>query len=285
VVGTKRGRGTCPAELIVEVDCREKKPILFPQFVRLGGRVVRVCTRSRMLKAGDYRLAAAPKLVVVERKGCPLELLSCALVRKSKFRKQLRKLRDSAEIPVLLLDMRPSDLLDWAELEVVKGLQEAKRMLKEGADGLAAMVLAETLRIAMEEGVQVLWSGRGRADSPGKAVDAGRGVLLVMLAAADAANKMLVGPRGDFRAKPRDAADGVSGGVEGDGGGGPEEGQEVRSDQCVSRDGVGCQREEVVEGGGVGQSGGCGETGDGPGGLHECRRGDLPRNGNGADEG
>lgn len=99
-----------PRSVTVEIDDREKYPVLFPPYVRwfdLDGRphLIRVETTRRRLAVGDYRLASAPEGCVVERKGSLEELAGNLLTRdRRRCLSALLRLVRGCRQPVLLLD-------------------------------------------------------------------------------------------------------------------------------------------------------------------------------------
>lgn len=104
-----------PRTVTVLIDSRENYPLLFPQRLRLWvagkPRLVRVKTEKRTLKTGDYLLAARPNGCVIERKGSISEIARNLLDPKDKSRASAAFSRlAKCELPVLLLDMTPSDM-------------------------------------------------------------------------------------------------------------------------------------------------------------------------------
>jgi hypothetical protein len=106
-----------PSQVTVEIDTRERLPLLFPANVTVwdGDRpkLVTVNTLRSTLNAGDYRLLEAPNLCVVERKGAASELYKNLLDSKDGARqaRAFGRLRDSSRFPFLLVQMGASGLL------------------------------------------------------------------------------------------------------------------------------------------------------------------------------
>jgi len=102
--------------LTVEVDSREKIPLIFPATFDVWSsgkpRVVRVKTEVVCLDAGDYRLKSMPGRAVVERKGTVRELCNNLLgTDQQRQGRAFRKLAASAEFPYLFLHTTATALL------------------------------------------------------------------------------------------------------------------------------------------------------------------------------
>lgn len=97
------------------VDIREKKPLPFPDHLVVGSekgtRVVRLLTRRSLLETGDYVLAEAPALAVVERKANFAELHKNLLtpVGRARFDAELHRLQPFAH-KWLFLEGDPHEL-------------------------------------------------------------------------------------------------------------------------------------------------------------------------------
>lgn len=98
-------------ELTVIVDTREQRPLMFPKVVVIGGKGRLVKVVSRKLDAGDYALAGAEDVCVVERKGSISEIcknMSCFdSARQNSSFERLAKVRH----PVILVEQTLGDLL------------------------------------------------------------------------------------------------------------------------------------------------------------------------------
>ena len=100
-------------------DTREKKPLLFPGNIRLPDDsslptkrktvLVRIHTVKETLKTGDYLLRGYEGCTMIERKGSLREIAQNCLTRKDRprFVDCLKRMRDSCEDPVLLLEGTP----------------------------------------------------------------------------------------------------------------------------------------------------------------------------------
>lgn len=110
-----------PKEITVEIDTREQYPVLFPATVTILDPVthkihrVNVATRKVKLDAGDYRLMEYPEVCVVERKASQSELTKNLLSLDDAGRQQraFQKLSDCCLYPVLLLELSPSEILEY----------------------------------------------------------------------------------------------------------------------------------------------------------------------------
>jgi len=103
---------------IIEIDPREKHPLLFPQTLILndglggGRRVVPLQTRPATMLYGDYRLASDPEGVVIERKASLTEITANLFgPRRKNFILELSRLRDHTRHPYLLYEGSPASLL------------------------------------------------------------------------------------------------------------------------------------------------------------------------------
>ena len=112
-------RYNLPAEVTMQVDTREKFPVLFPSTVRISHPerkyrqlVVAVKMERVKLDYGDYRLKEYPNCCVVERKATQRELFKNILNSKDSVRqaKSFRKL-STCEHPYLLIEASASELL------------------------------------------------------------------------------------------------------------------------------------------------------------------------------
>lgn len=105
-------------KLIVNVDSREKYPVLFPATIRIKEQVFEVQSVISRLSYGDYSLSCDPTGCVIERKGSQAELLTNLFdpIDMPRACRAFARLADYARRPVLLLDMRPSELLDTSRL-------------------------------------------------------------------------------------------------------------------------------------------------------------------------
>ena len=108
-----------PDVITVQVDTREKYPMLFPSTIRVvhpslqcKSVLVKVKTQKIKLDKGDYQLAEYPECCVIERKASQLELFKNLNEARDSIRqaKAFRKLA-TVEYPVLMVEATPSELL------------------------------------------------------------------------------------------------------------------------------------------------------------------------------
>ena len=139
-----------PSAVTVQVDDREKLPLLFPATVRVWtgqkSRLVRVSVERVRLNCGDYRLKEAPRLCLVERKGSAEELYR-NLMDPEDSRRQARafsRLARGARYPYLLVETAASTLLCRTPRtpEPERFLQRLSRVLSQF--GLHLMLLPQT---------------------------------------------------------------------------------------------------------------------------------------------
>jgi ERCC4-type nuclease len=97
--------------VVIEVDNREKNPVLFPSTMVWSHRpfertLVKVEVRRRELPLGDYRLANYPRCCVVERKSGLTELCQNLLspTDRARFQEAWNRFVTGCRYPVLLLD-------------------------------------------------------------------------------------------------------------------------------------------------------------------------------------
>jgi ERCC4-type nuclease len=114
-----KSRYDIPDKVTVQVDTREKFPMLFPSNIRIvhpilqcGTILIKVVTEKKKLDIGDYRLAEYPDCCVIERKASQLELFKNLMEHRDSIRqaKAFRKLA-TVEYPVLMVEASPSELL------------------------------------------------------------------------------------------------------------------------------------------------------------------------------
>ena len=107
--------------LTILVDQREKQPLLLPGTVRLAWRpymadatssLFIVTQKKATLKTGDYQLEDHPSGCIIERKGSLSEICGNLFepVRRTRFIDELKRLRDTCRLPVLLFEGDPHDL-------------------------------------------------------------------------------------------------------------------------------------------------------------------------------
>lgn len=114
-----KARYDIPDKVTVEVDTREKFPMLFPANIRIvhpclqmSSILIKVSVTRKKLDVGDYRLAEYPTVCVVERKASQLELFKNLMESTDSIRqaKAFRRLA-TVDHPVLLVEATPSELL------------------------------------------------------------------------------------------------------------------------------------------------------------------------------
>jgi len=107
-----------PRQFCVEIDDREKKPLLFPEYIKLpttsAGTAfvnVRITTKSTRMDAGDYRLQGYD-YAGIERKSGQTELITNLTTNDyPRFYRALCRFATTYEQPVLLIESTPSLLL------------------------------------------------------------------------------------------------------------------------------------------------------------------------------
>jgi hypothetical protein len=105
-----------PKSVTVQVDSREKTPLLFPATARLwrgdNPYLVQICVEKIKLDGGDYRLKEYPAACIIERKGSVRELAGNFLTGDSDRQcRAFGRLVDSCSYPLLLLETGPSLLM------------------------------------------------------------------------------------------------------------------------------------------------------------------------------
>ena len=107
-----------PRKLTLEIDNREKKPLIFPKNIFVpatpGGRKrrpIEISPISIRLPTGDYRLKDYPDLCIIERKAGQDELITNLTTKDYKrFYNMLKRLSKEAQYPVLLVEATPNML-------------------------------------------------------------------------------------------------------------------------------------------------------------------------------
>ena len=114
-----KARYDIPDKVTVQVDTREKFPMLFPANIWIAHPAlqrqsvrVKVKVEKETLHIGDYRLAEYPDCCVIERKASQLELFKNLMEDHDSIRqaKAFRKLA-TVEFPVLMVEASPSEML------------------------------------------------------------------------------------------------------------------------------------------------------------------------------
>lgn len=113
-------RYNIPTLITVQIDSREKYPILFPDIVFIAHPEltykqipVRVKIERIALPYGDYSIKEYPDLCVFERKATQLEIYKNVNESHDRIRqaKAFRRLATSCKFPFLLLEASPAELL------------------------------------------------------------------------------------------------------------------------------------------------------------------------------
>lgn len=109
-----------PNVVTIQIDSREKNPMLFPSMIHVGdpelayGTLpIAVQEETVALPFGDYRLKEYPKLAVFERKATQLEIYKNLNESHDRARqaRAFRKLASGCEHPYLLVEASPAELL------------------------------------------------------------------------------------------------------------------------------------------------------------------------------
>lgn len=109
-----------PNKVTVQIDTREKLPVLFPNIIKIGSPEltyrelpIAVDVERKKLEFGDYRLKEYPDQCVVERKASQLELFKNFNDSKDRIRqaKSFRKLVSGCKYPYILVEASPARLL------------------------------------------------------------------------------------------------------------------------------------------------------------------------------
>ncbi|KKN66022.1 hypothetical protein LCGC14_0476140 [marine sediment metagenome] len=162
-----------PEVLTVQVDTREKTPVLFPSTIRIQHPeqagvfiVLQVNTQRVKLDYGDYRLKKFPICCVIERKASQLELFKNVMDHRDSIRqaKSFRKL-STCEYPYLLVEASPAELM------------------KVSANVRQPDLVIHKLTVAMAKyGLHLLWIPWGRSAARRKTL--GEVMLHIMLSCA-----------------------------------------------------------------------------------------------------
>lgn len=108
-----------PSALTVQIDTREKYPLLFPSNIYVEDPskanvpvLVSIATEHLALKTGDYRLKEYPDSCVVERKASQQELIKNLFNTKDFARQSasFARLASCCTHPILLLETTPLEL-------------------------------------------------------------------------------------------------------------------------------------------------------------------------------
>lgn len=141
-------RYSVPLHVTVQVDTREKYPVLFPDSIRIPHPereyrtlLIKVITEKRKLDIGDYRLKEYPNCCVVERKASQLELFKNVMNCRDSVRqaKAFRKL-STVQHPVILIEASPSSLM-----------QKSKRIPDP------ELLISKLTMVLSKYGFQTLW--------------------------------------------------------------------------------------------------------------------------------
>lgn len=108
-------RYNIPTSITVQVDTREKYPVLFPDNILIPhpeiaskNIMIAVLVENTKLDCGDYRLKEFPECCVIERKGSILEIYKNMMDTNDMVRqaKSFRKL-SAVEYPYLMIEASP----------------------------------------------------------------------------------------------------------------------------------------------------------------------------------
>lgn len=161
-----------PRTITVQVDSRERYPVLFPANVhisdpcRIGRKIlIKVKTEVIKLDTGDYRLKEYPNTCVIERKGAQRELFKNLFNQRDMIRsaKAFRRL-SAVEHPYLLLEVSPAALLSTRHTPF----------------GLSPETLLERLSgVIAKYDLNTLWTGKSNSSSARR--DLGTVLVYLML--------------------------------------------------------------------------------------------------------
>jgi ERCC4-type nuclease len=116
-MSSKRASYKLPRDLLIEVDSREQKPLIFPSTLTCKvdtgkSRTFRIHTTTATLDAADYRLSSHPLAGGVERKSGLNELSQNLLTKdRTRFTNAFQRLLDQYQSPLLLVEGQPKDIL------------------------------------------------------------------------------------------------------------------------------------------------------------------------------
>ncbi|MCC6671816.1 MAG: ERCC4 domain-containing protein, partial [Planctomycetes bacterium] len=96
------------APRVVLVDSREQRPLPLAHVIRETGLHFEV--QRAALATGDYCLADAPHLCLIERKSLP-DLAHVVGARRERFERELARLKAECTLPVLLVEGHVADVL------------------------------------------------------------------------------------------------------------------------------------------------------------------------------
>lgn len=120
-------RYSIPGVVTVQVDTREKAPLLFPSTISIPHPedtwkqlTIQVKTEKVKLDYGDYRLKEYPMECVIERKGSQLEIFKNMIDSTDRIRqsKSFRKLTE-CHYPYILIEASPASLMEGDDAEKV----------------------------------------------------------------------------------------------------------------------------------------------------------------------
>lgn len=160
-------------EITVQVDTREKYPLLFPKFITVERRTrgkwisnrIKVIVEVVKLEDGDYRLKEFPHCCVVERKGSTRELIKNLYDAKDSLRTgyAFHRLMKNSQYPYLLIEVTP-----------VQILREAKKWI-DSPEGF----LYRLSSIVTTYHLNTLWVSKPTSSSSRRAL--GESILHIML--------------------------------------------------------------------------------------------------------
>ena len=109
-----------PTLITVQIDTREKYPLLFPDIVKIANPErsylmlpIQVVTQHIKLDSGDYRLKEYPTDCIIERKASQLEIFKNLTESHDRIRqaKAFRRLSGACKYPFLLIEASAGELL------------------------------------------------------------------------------------------------------------------------------------------------------------------------------
>jgi ERCC4-type nuclease len=117
-------RYNIPTLVTVQVDSREKYPMLFPATIKIThpelthkALPIQVKVEKVTLQSGDYRLKEFPHKCVIERKASQLELYKNLSESHDRIRqaKAFRRLAGCCEYPCLIVEASPNEIMSSAK--------------------------------------------------------------------------------------------------------------------------------------------------------------------------
>ncbi len=143
-------RYAIPTLVTVQIDTREKYPLLFPDIVKIANPErsylmlpIQVVTQHIKLDSGDYRLKEYPTDCIIERKASQLEIFKMPKLPENRKKRYMQKILHGRN-RIELVEVWQQEKISEHETKSLVAIEKAAQEVIEVATDLMAMILKDT---------------------------------------------------------------------------------------------------------------------------------------------